>query len=131
MGTPTVIPSLRYKDAKAAVSWLEQAFGFTPKTVVPGPDDSVMHAELTWRGGAVMLGSVSDGSDGRLAVEQGPAWVYVVVEDVDAHHARAIAAGATPVRELEDMEYGSREYSVRDPEGNIWSFGTYAIDADA
>jgi uncharacterized glyoxalase superfamily protein PhnB len=51
--------------------------------------------------------------------------LYVVDADPDAHHARAVAAGARIVRELEDMSYGSREYSVRDPEGNLWSFGTY------
>jgi uncharacterized glyoxalase superfamily protein PhnB len=73
----------------------------------------------------VMLGSTSDGSDGRLALESGPAWLYVVVDDPDAHHRRAVAAGAEVVQPLTDEDYGSRGYTVRDPEGNVWSFGTY------
>ena len=51
--------------------------------------------------------------------------IYIVVPDPDAHHERAVAAGAQVVRELDDMDYGSREYSARDLDGNLWSFGTY------
>jgi uncharacterized glyoxalase superfamily protein PhnB len=124
---PTIIPSLRYKDANAAIVWLTEAFGFTAGMVVPGSDDSVAHAELTFGEGAVMLGSVTDGSDGRLAIESGPAWTYVVVEDIAAHYKRAVAAGAEVVIEMEDTDYGSQGYTVRDPEGNVWSFGTYTV----
>jgi uncharacterized glyoxalase superfamily protein PhnB len=55
----------------------------------------------------------------------GQGWIYIVVQDSDAHYARAKAAGAEIIRELEDQDYGSRDYTARDLEGNIWSFGTY------
>ena len=90
-----------------------------------GPNGTIAHAQLAWRGELVMLGSASDGSDGRLAVDHGPAWIYVVVDDPDAHHARAVAAGAEIVMPPTDQEYGSRDYIALDPEGNVWSFGTY------
>jgi uncharacterized glyoxalase superfamily protein PhnB len=87
---------------------------------------TVHHAELAWGdGGMAMLGATSDGSDGRLATGSGAAWLYLVVEDPDAHHDRAVAAGAEIVQPLEDEDYGSRDYTARDPEGNLWSFGTY------
>jgi uncharacterized glyoxalase superfamily protein PhnB len=57
--------------------------------------------------------------------------MYVVIEDADAHYAQARAAGAEIVRELEDQDYGSRDYSARDFEGNLWSFGTYQPELPA
>ena len=72
-----------------------------------------------------MLGEASDGGDGRLDETSARQWLYVVVEDPDAHHERAVAAGAQIVRAMRDEEYGSRGYTARDPEGNVWSFGTY------
>jgi uncharacterized glyoxalase superfamily protein PhnB len=120
---PTVIPSLRYKDARRAIEWLEEAFGFKRGMVVDGEDGTVAHAELTYGpDGMVMLGTDRDDPYGSHA---GQGWMYVVVEDADAHYARAKAAGAEIVRELEDQEYGSRDYSALDFEGNMWSFGTY------
>jgi uncharacterized glyoxalase superfamily protein PhnB len=124
-GGPTVIPGLRYGDAPAAMRFLRDAFGLEETLVVPGPDGTISHAEMRWMTGMVMLGSASDGSDGRLAIETGKAMLYVVVDDPDAHHARAVAAGAEIVHSLRDEDYGSRGYMARDPEGNIWSFGTY------
>jgi uncharacterized glyoxalase superfamily protein PhnB len=127
--SPTIIPSLRYKDGNAAIGWLTKAFGFTAGMVVPGEDGGLAHAELTYHGGAVMLGSTTDGGDGRLPVETGPSWTYVVVpDDVEAHYRRALAAGAEVVQELENTGYGSQGYTVRDPEGHVWSFGTYTVD---
>jgi uncharacterized glyoxalase superfamily protein PhnB len=119
---PSVIPSLRYKDARRAVEWLQEAFGFEPHVVVDGEGDEIAHAELTYGDGMVMLGTQRDDSYGSHV---GQGWLYVVVEDADAHYARAKAAGAEIVRELEDQDYGSRDYSARDFEGNLWSFGTY------
>jgi len=72
-----------------------------------------------------MLGSQGVGDDGGFGDRTGQAWLYVVVEDADAHHAQATAAGAQIYRELEDQDYGSRDFSARDLEGNLWSFGTY------
>ena len=119
---PSVIPSLRYNDARRAVEWLQEAFGFEPQMVVDGEGDTVVHAELTYGDGMVMLGTQRDDSYGSHV---GQGWLYVVVEDADAHYAKAKAAGAEIVRELEDQDYGSRDYSARDFEGNLWSFGTY------
>jgi uncharacterized glyoxalase superfamily protein PhnB len=118
----SVIPSLRYKDAPRAVRWLEEAFGFKPAMVVDGENGTIAHAELTYGDGMVMLGSDRDDQYGSHA---GHGWLYVVVEDADAHYAQARAAGAEIVRELADQDYGSRDYSARDFEGNLWSFGTY------
>ncbi len=122
---PTVYPSLRYRDAPAAIAWLTKAFGLTESMVVPGENGTIAHAELSWGPGVVMLGSWSDGSDGRLAGGDGPTWIYLAVDDPDEHHRRAVEAGAQIVRPLESTDYGSRGYTALDPEGNSWSFGTY------
>jgi uncharacterized glyoxalase superfamily protein PhnB len=116
------IPSLRYRDPKAAVEFLQSAFGFEAKEVYED-DGTIVHAELVYGGGMVMLGAQRDDTYGDHV---GQGWTYVVVEDADTHHDRAKAAGAEIVRPLEDQDYGSRDYSARDPEGNLWSFGTYA-----
>ncbi len=122
---PTVYPALRYRDAPKAIRWLGEAFGLTEHLVVPGEEGKVAHAELRSGLGLVMLGSTTDGSDGRLAEPQGPAGVYVVVEDVETHYRRAQEAGAEIVLPLTGTDYGSREYTAKDLEGNLWSFGTY------
>jgi uncharacterized glyoxalase superfamily protein PhnB len=129
VATQSIYTTLRYRDAMAAIEFLERAFGFERGDVHRGDDGTVHHAELRFAGEWIMLGSTSDGSDGRLAVENGPTWVYVVVDDPDAHHERAVGAGAQVVRDLADEDYGSRGYTARDLEGNVWSFGTYRPEA--
>src|SRR4051794_28599822 len=120
---PTVVPSLRYKDARRAIAFLEEAFGFKAAMVVDGEDGSVAHAEMTYgTDGMVMLGTDRDDPYGSHV---GQGWMYVVIEDADAHYARAKAAGAEIVRELEDQDYGSRDYSAPGFEGNPWRFGAY------
>ena len=118
----------RYDDASAALDWLEQAFGFERSSVHEGPNGTVAHAELTYGDGMIMLGTAGDNDFGlRTARELGAVnqGVYVIVDEIDPHYERARAAGAEVVRELHDTDYGSRDYMARDPEGNIWSFGTY------
>ena len=115
---------LTYRDARAAIEWLEEAFGFRRHQVADGPDGSVVHAELTYGDGIVMLASERE-DGGRFGHHAGQSWLYVVVEDADAHYERAKAAGAEIAAEPTDQVYGSRDYSARDPEGNLWSFGTY------
>jgi uncharacterized glyoxalase superfamily protein PhnB len=129
VATQSIYTTLRYRDAMAAIEFLERAFGFERGDVHQGDDGTVQHAELRFAGEWIMLGSTSDGSDGRLAVENGLTWVYVVVDDPDAHHERAVGAGAEVVRDLTDEDYGSRGYTARDLEGNVWSFGTYRPEA--
>ena len=120
-----IYPVLQYRDAHAALDWLERAFGFE-RTDVHEDGGRVVHAELRFGDGRLMLSS-SRGDDGSGYPDQtGRGWLYVVVEDADAHHERAQAAGARIVKELSDQDYGSRDYSALDPEGNFWSFGTYA-----
>ena len=122
---PNIFPGLRYQDAPAAMVWLAEAFGFGEHFVVPGQDETIAHAQMRFGSGLIMLGSmpaVPDPDNPWDAVRYG---IYVCVEDIDAHYERARAAGANIVRKLIDTEYGSREYSAQDPEGNLWSFGTY------
>src|SRR4051794_10691626 len=126
----TVIPTLRYRDADAAIDFLQRAFGFEPGDVHRSDDGQVQHAELRFGDGWVMLGSVrEDGAE--LSARPGTATCYVVCEAVDDLHDRAVAAGAELVRPLGDTDYGSRDFAARDPEGNVWSFGTYAPRAPA
>jgi uncharacterized glyoxalase superfamily protein PhnB len=120
---PQVWPSLGARDARALIRFLVDAFGFE-ETVVYGEGDRVGHAELAWPlGGGIMLGSGSGDSDMNL--RPGTFCAYVVTDDPDALFARAAANGARVCRELTDKDHGSRDFSVRDPEGNYWSFGTY------
>ena len=87
-----------------------------------GDDGRIQHAELRSGNGLVMLRSAS----GEQPATRGRAGgIYVVVDDPDAHCARALAAGAEITRDLHDTDYGSREYGAKDPEGNAWFFGTY------
>ncbi|CAN5604582.1 VOC family protein [soil metagenome] len=126
--TGGAFPGLRYRDANAAIDWLKHAVGATERTVHRGDDGSVMHAVIEVGTGIVLLGDFAGdsflGSDG-FEPRRSSIGIYVVVDDPDAKYESAKTAGADVVRELEDMDYGSREFSVRDPEGNLWSFGTY------
>ena len=129
--TCTVIPSLRYRNALAAIDWLCHAFGFE-KHAVYADGVIVHHAQLTFGNGMIMLGSVDNASAWGKRIAQ-PDEIggretqacYVVVADADAHYAHAQAAGAEIVDELETKDYGGKGYSCRDPEGHLWSFGTY------
>jgi uncharacterized glyoxalase superfamily protein PhnB len=123
-----IIPAVRYRDADAGLQFLESALGAEAKEVHRDGDSVIRHAVVGISGGLVMVGQVAE--EGWLGGEPArplasTVSLYVVVDDPDAHHERAVAAGATVVRPLQDTDYGSREYSVRDPEGNLWSFGTY------
>ncbi|MFJ8644165.1 VOC family protein [Streptomyces sp. NPDC093610] len=129
-GVPTIFPTLLYDDAKAAIGVLTQALGFTEEAVYEGEDGSVLHAELSCGNGRVMLGSKGgEGLFAKAMAGAGPAGVYVVVDDVDAHHARAVEHEVEILMPPTDQSYGSRDYMARDPEGNVWSFGTYAPGA--
>ncbi|MCX4777535.1 MULTISPECIES: VOC family protein [unclassified Streptomyces] len=126
-GVPSICPTLLYTDAKAAIQLLTEAFGFTQVAAYEGEDGAVAHAELSYGNGMVMLGSKGTGGLFDKAMEKaGPAGVYVLVDDVDAHHRRAVEHGVEIVMEPTDQDYGSRDYMARDAEGNVWSFGTYA-----
>jgi uncharacterized glyoxalase superfamily protein PhnB len=117
----TIIPALKYPDARAGIDFLCAAFGFAEHAAYE-QDGIIGHAELRLGDGWVMVG---DERAGSAPFPHGPSTIYVVVDDPDGHHDRAVAAGAEIVRGLTDQDYGSREYAARDPAGNIWSFGTY------
>jgi uncharacterized glyoxalase superfamily protein PhnB len=122
---PQVWPTLRAGDARALIRFLVEAFGFE-ETAVYGEGERVDHAQLTWPlGGGVMLGSAGKSPDDPWPLQPGTFGAYVVTHDPDALYARARAAGAQVLFEPRDTEYGSREVGFRDPEGNLWSFGTY------
>jgi uncharacterized glyoxalase superfamily protein PhnB len=125
-----IIPTLKYRNALQMIDWLGRAFGFE-KHAVYADGETVHHAQLTLGAGMIMLGSASDDEFGRMQTP--PAGVdapvtqsaYIIVADADAHHTRSVAAGARVVRALADEDYGGRGYTCRDPEGHLWSFGTY------
>lgn len=126
---PNIFPVIRYKDGPAAIDWLGKAFGIAKQLVVPDADGAIAHAELSLGPGTIMLGSERKKPDPKNPWDQTRAGIYVYVEEIDAHYARAKAADAEIVRELADTDYGAREYSARDLEGNLWSFGTYLPEA--
>lgn len=122
-----VWPIVNYADARAGIAFLVEAFGFEETLVVSGEtEDVVEHAQLRWPpGGGVMVGSANRPGNPFSERPTGAGSYYAVTDEPDALHARAIAAGAKPFRDLQDEDYGSRGFTVSDPEGNIWSFGTY------
>jgi uncharacterized glyoxalase superfamily protein PhnB len=120
-----IYPSLSYRDASAAVKFLERAFGFELVTSHEGPAGEIRHAEMRWGNSMIMFGQEDEDSIARVGNHAGQGWNYVSVDDADAHHDRARKAGAEITMELTDTDYGSRDYQAVDPEGNLWNFGTY------
>ncbi|WP_405781850.1 VOC family protein [Streptomyces sp. NBC_00859] len=122
----TISPTLLYDDAKAAVRLLKDAFGFTEVAVYEDESGAVLHAELAYGDGMVMLGTRGrEGVFAEAMAKGGPVAVYVAVEDTDAHHRQAVEHGVEILMPPTDQDYGSRDYMARDGEGNVWSFGTY------
>lgn len=124
---PRIYPTLRCRDAEAMIAFLRDAFGFV-ESFAHRENGLVEHAELSFRGGVVMLGQDRDDAYAAIVGRAGPPsghGVYIAIEDPDDLCARAEAAGAEIVMPLSDKPHGSREFTCRDPEGNVWSFGTY------
>ncbi|MBA1263790.1 VOC family protein [Stutzerimonas sp. NM35] len=126
-----LIPCLCYRDLPAALEWLCGVFDFERRRVVEDEQAGILHAQLGFGSSLLMLGPVSDTQEDRLFSQpdevggvstQG---IYVIVTSADALYTKAKAAGAQIVRELKDEDYGGRGFSCRDPEGHLWSFGTY------
>ncbi|MEO1199956.1 MAG: VOC family protein [Pseudomonadota bacterium] len=126
-----IIPCLRYRNAVMMIEWLCDAFGFERHLVVEDGAGGIAHAQLVFGGGMIMLGSDLAGEFREFMAMPSDTGgretqcAYIIVSDVDAHHARAEAAGAETIIAPRDEEYGGRGYSCRDPEGHIWSFGSY------
>ena len=129
-GKSPVIPTMRYRDAPAAIDWLCRVLGFSRHLVVPDGDGIVAHSQLTLGDGMIMLGSERDDAHGRLMKVPGPDGANtqsacIVVDDPHAVHERAVAAGADIVSPLEHPEYGGVFFACRDPEGHVWNIGSY------
>lgn len=123
---PTFYPYFGYKDAAAALKFLTEAFGFETSVEIRAENGMILHAEMRFGNGALMLSSSTN--DIPKPAEHG---IYVYVEDLDAHYDRAKAAGATIVFPPENTEWGTRRYRCLDPEGYEWSFGTYRPSLEA
>jgi uncharacterized glyoxalase superfamily protein PhnB len=124
-----VYPFMRYQDCSEAIDWLERVFGFERVAVYEGPAGTVAHAEMRAGKGMIMLGSsrVERSIQKPAGIDDVDQGIYIALPDadIDTHYQRAKSAGAVILREIEDTDYGSREYSAIDPEGYWWSFGTY------
>jgi len=126
----TIIPTLRYRNALAMLDWLCEAFGFVPHLVVEDEAGGIAHAQLLSGPGMIMLASAREDAFGKLqgtpeALGGTMQSAYVIVGDVDKIHDRAKQKGAEIVMEPFDADYGGRGFSCRDPEGHLWSFGSY------
>jgi uncharacterized glyoxalase superfamily protein PhnB len=120
-------PVLRYRDAHGAIDFLERAFGFEPRPSTRATTGAWCTPSSASTATSSCSARPASPSGPGMRPPPGSGAVYVVVRnDIDAHHDRAKAAGAEIVYGLRDQDYGSRDYSARDPEGNLWSFGTYA-----
>ena len=131
----TVIPAMRYRDCVAAIEWLCNALGFEKNAVYMGEGNTVAHAQLTFGNGMIMLGSVPKEVDTTVHAKliaqpdeigmRETQTACLIVSDADAIYASAKAAGAEMVMDLTEMDYGGKAFSCRDPEGHLWSIGTY------
>ena len=126
-----VIPCMRYRDAPAAIEWLCDTFGFEPQLVVPNEDGTIAHAQLAFGNSMIMLGSVFDTEYGRLMRQ--PSEIgnfvtqssYLVVNNADLVYGRVLEAGGKILLDIKDEDYGGRGFTCSDPEGHVWSIGTY------
>jgi PhnB protein len=129
-------PYLTVGDAQQSLDFYERAFGFGRGNVLPGEDGSIMHAEMTWQGkGVVMFSPESAASDMPMKTPahsgvDPPMVLYVYCADVDALTARARQGGATVLSEPQDMFWGDRMATFRDPDGYLWSFATRVGELD-
>ncbi|MEH2505068.1 MULTISPECIES: VOC family protein [unclassified Bradyrhizobium] len=129
---PRLYPTMRCRDAEAMIRWLKEVVGFTERAVYRN-GGTIHHAELAFGPSILMLGQSREDEYGKLVGDIGGRRtdaLYVAVDDPDALHAKVKASGAIIEMDLRDTDYGSRDFACRDPEGNLWSFGTYRPRAD-
>jgi uncharacterized glyoxalase superfamily protein PhnB len=121
----TAYPGLFYDDAEAAMQWLERTLGFERREDHRDDDGNVVHAEMALGTALVMLNTAGTGREPFSSIPGGGSLVYIALDEVDSLYERAREAGADIALEPTDTDYGSRDFTVRDPEGTLWSFGTY------
>jgi PhnB protein len=126
--TPRVTPYLYYQDVGNALEWLARAYGFKERMRMPGPDGAIVHAEMEYSDGAIMLGCPGADYQNPSRLGQVTQSLYVFVDDVDKHFQHAKQEGAKILDEPEDQFYGDRRYGTEDPEGHQWFFATHVRD---
>ena len=129
-GMPRITPYLYYRDLATALTWLEKTCGFRRGGELPGPDGSLMHAEMGYHDGVVMMGVACAENGGSSPADLGGVTqgIYIYVDDIDAHYRHTLACGSDEVTEPEDRFWGDRVYSVVDPEGHRWTFAQHTKD---
>jgi uncharacterized glyoxalase superfamily protein PhnB len=118
-------PTLLYGDADAGIEWLETVLGCERREIHRGEDGTIVHGELDFAGAIVMVGTAATGREPFSSLPPGRNLLYIAIDDPDGLHDRVVAAGGDVVVPLTNTDYGSRDFTVRDPEGNLWAFGTY------
>ncbi len=127
----SLIPTMRYREGNRALQFLKDAFGFAEHAVYRDEAGRLVHGELRFGAGMIMIGEVKETEFGKHMVQPDETGgkvttaIYAVVPDVNAHFARAKAAGARILREPVDQDYGGRDYACADIDGHVWSFGSY------
>ncbi len=130
---PRITPNVFYDDLGAALDWLGKAFGFATRMSMPGPDGELVHAEMEFADGVIMMSPTSDQESWTSPQSIGGAvtiGLYTYVDDVDAHCEKARSAGAKIVAEPEDMFWGDRTYVAEDPELHRWTFAEHKHDPE-
>jgi uncharacterized glyoxalase superfamily protein PhnB len=122
---PTVYPGLFYDDAEAAMAWMERTLGCERREDHRDDDGNVVHAEMALDSAVIMLSSAGVGREPFNAIRAGGTLVYIAVDEVDSLYERVKRADGDIALDLTETDYGSRDFTVRDPEGTLWSFGTY------
>ena len=126
-----IIPTMRYKNARTAIDWLSKAFGFEKHLIVEGVNNTIAHAQLTYGNSMIMLSSENENQYGKLVKMPenlngcNTQASYIVVEQIDEHYEKAVAAGAKILIGIKDEEYGGRGYTCKDIEEYLWNFGSY------
>lgn len=131
MANARILPTMKYRDAPAAIEWLCRAFGFEKHLVVPGKEGKIDHAQLTLGDAMIMLGSFrgadyeakirTPGDVGGFCTQS----AYLLVDDPDAVYASAKAAGAEIFQQMQEPDYGGKFFACIDAEGQIWNVGSY------
>lgn len=130
---PRLYPTLRCRDADAIIAWLTGVLGFTERVIYRNEAGVASHAELAFGPSVLMLGQERDDAYGALVGDRASRRtdsLYLAIDDPDALHARVVASGVKIEMPLHDTDYGSRDFTCRDAEGNLWSFGTYRPSAE-
>lgn len=126
MARASLTSAISYRDPRSAMHWLERAFGFELVMLIESEDDTAVHIEMQFGDSLIMVGGEwSENHRAPVSLEgRNTQSVHIHIEtDIDAHFARAKAAGAEIVAELEEQFYGDKTYRCRDPEGHIWTVG--------